>query len=115
MNRTVPEHARIWGRSGVNALLPKLNYLAERAMNYGVTYQQMHDNEVSLSLLYELLASIWALAEKAGSGWDSAWLPTSYFKRGRAVSTHMRDRVDSILTSIFGQELSPLAKNDPFR
>jgi len=99
-------HARIWGRSGVSALLPKLNYLAERAMNYGITYQQMHDNEVGLNLLYELLASIWALAEKAGSGWDSVWLPTSYFKRGRAVSTHMRDRIDSILTSMFGQELS---------
>ena len=98
--------AKTWGRSGVRALTPKLNYLAERALNYGVTYSQMQENDVNLGLLYDLLANILYMAEKSKSGWDAAWLPTSFFKRSRAVSNHMVDRVNSIVKSIFGREPS---------
>ncbi|MGI9470865.1 MAG: hypothetical protein ACR2NZ_05000, partial [Rubripirellula sp.] len=100
----VAREAKTWGRSGVRALTPKLNYLAERAMNYGVTFSQMQDNEVNLGLLYDLLANVIYMAERSKSGWDAAWLPSSFFKRSRAVSNHMTDRVDSIVTSIFGRE-----------
>ena len=31
----VARESKTWGRSGVRALTPKLNYLAERALNYG--------------------------------------------------------------------------------
>ena len=98
--------SRMWGRSGVNTLLPNLNYLSQRAMNYSITYPQMQENKVSLNLLIELLGSLRALADTAKSVWDSSWLPTSYFKRSRAVSTYMHKQIDSIFTSIFGRELS---------
>ncbi len=102
----VARESKTWGRSGVRALTPKLNYLAERALNYGVTYRQMQENEVSLSLLYDLIANIRYMAEKSKSGWDSAWLPTSFFKRSRAVSKYMVNRADRIVTNIFGREPS---------
>jgi len=57
-----------------------------------------------MELLFELIRSLGALADTAKSGWDSAWLPTSYFKRSRAVSTHMNDQTESIMTSIFGRK-----------
>lgn len=76
----VARESKTWGRSGVRALTPKLNYLAERALNYGVTYSQMQENEVNLSLLYDLIANIRYMAERSKSGWDSAWVPTAFFK-----------------------------------
>ena len=104
--QAIARNAKIWGRSGVETLMPKLNYLAKRAMNYGVTFDQMQENTTSIKLLFELLGSMRALAESAQSVWDSSWFPTSYFKRSRAVSTHMRRQTDSIMTSIFGRELT---------
>ena len=75
-------------------------------MNYGVTYRQMEEDQVSLDLLYDLIANIRYMADKSKSGWDSAWVPTSFFKRSRAVSSHMVNRADRIVTSIFGRRLS---------
>ncbi len=102
--QAVARKSKTWGRNGVDAFMPKLNYLAKRAMNYAVSYQSMQENKVSVKLLFELLGSLKALADTAKSGWDSAWLPTSYFKRSRAVSTHINDQTESILTSIFGRK-----------
>lgn len=102
----VARESKIWGRWGVRALTPKLNYLAERALNYGVTHEQMQENEVNLGLLYDLIANIRYMADESKSGWDSAWLPTSFFKRSRAVSSHMLNRADRIVTNIFGREPS---------
>ena len=64
----------------------------------------MQENEVSLSLLYDMIANIRYMAERSKSGWDSAWLPTSFFKRSRAVSKYMVNRADRIVTNIFGRE-----------
>lgn len=102
----IARHAKTWGRSHVDTLLPKLNYIAERSLNYGVTLDQMQQNEASLALLYDLVAHIRHIAESSKSAWDSVWIPTSRFKRSRAVSAHMHDRADRILTSIFGRQLS---------
>ncbi len=102
----VAREAKTWGRGGIRQLTPKLNYLAERALNYGVTQEQMQENEVGLDLLYDLIANIRYMAEKSKTGWDSEWLPSSFFKRGRAVSSYMIDRSDRIVTSIFGRRLT---------
>jgi hypothetical protein len=102
----VAREAKTWGRSGVRPLMPKLNYLAERALNYGVTHHQMKENHANLSLLYDLIANIRYMGEQSKTGWDSALLPTSFFKRSRAVSKYMVNRCNRILTSIFGRDLS---------
>jgi hypothetical protein len=99
----VAREAKIWGRGSIRSLTPKLNYLAERALNYGVTESQMKANEVGLGLLYDLLAHIRYMASQSKTVWDSAWLPTAFFKRSRAVSNYMLDRSDRIVTSIFGR------------
>ena len=99
----VARECRTWGRKGVRVLMPKLNYLAERSLNYGVTHRQIVENEVSLNLLYELLANIRYMALKSKTIWDSALIPTSFFKRSRAVSKYMLNRVDRIATNIFGR------------
>jgi hypothetical protein len=95
-----------WGPFGVRALLPKLNYLAERSLNYGLTFRQMQESEMTLPLLYELLASLRYIATKSTTIWDSRVLPTSVFRRSRAVSDYMRERVDRVLTNIFGPKMS---------
>ncbi len=100
----VARRSKTWGPSGVRALTPKLNYLAERSLNYGVTYRQMQENAASLELLYELISNIRYMAKRSRSAWDSPWIPTSVFKRSRAVSTHMLNRADRIVTSIFGRQ-----------
>ena len=102
----VARESKVWGRSGAPALLPKLNYLAERALNYGVTYQQMQDNPASIDLLLELIANLRYIANKSTSVWDLAIFPTAFFKRSRAVSKHMLERTDRIVTSIFGKQHS---------
>ena len=94
---------RTWGRGGIRSIMPKLNYLAERSLNYGVTYKQMLENEVSLNLLYELLANLYYMAEQSRTLWDLAVFPTAFFKRSRAVSNYMVDRADRITTNIFGR------------
>jgi hypothetical protein len=94
---------RTWGRSGVREILPKLNYLAERSLNYGVTLQQMQSNPVSMALLYDLLANLRHMAIKSKTVWDSALIPTAFFKRSRAVSNVMLERTDRIATNIFGR------------
>ena len=66
----------------------------------------MQENEVNLSLLYDLLANVRYMAEMSKSAWDSAWIPTSIFKRSRAVSNHMLERAERITTNIFGREPS---------
>lgn len=104
--QAIARNAKTWGRSGVETLMPKLNYLAKRAMNYGVSFDQMQEHKASIELLFELLGSMRALAESAKSAWDSSWFPTSYFKRSRAVSNHMHRQTDRIMTSIFGRELT---------
>lgn len=95
-------NCRTWGRGGVRAIMPHLNYLAERSLNYGVTYRQMMENEASLSLLYDLLANLRYMAWKSKTVWDLAVFPTSFFKRSRAVSRYMDNRTDQIITNIFG-------------
>ncbi len=117
----VARNAKTWGRSGVDVLLPKLNYLAERSLNYGVTHRQMEKNEVNLALLYDLIAHINYMARRSKTNWDSAWFPTSLFKRSRAVSAHLVDRSDRIVTNIFGKRpgwfdraTSPNDEYDPF-
>ncbi len=99
----VAREAKTWGPRGVAALMPKLNYLAERSLNYGVTFEQMEQNQANLTLLYELLAGIRYIAAESTSIWDSALIPTAIFRRSRAVSAHMRNRCDRIVTSIFGR------------
>ncbi len=98
-------NARVWGPMGVRAMMPKLNYLAERSLNYGLTYRQMLENTRALPLLYELLANLRYMANHSRTIWDSALLPTAFFKRSRAVSNYMLHRVDRIVTNIFGPEL----------
>ncbi len=102
----VARTCRTWGASGVRPLLPKLNYLAERSLNYGLTFRQMEAGTVPLDLLYELLASIQYIARQSRTIWDSPVFPTALFKRSRAVSAHMLERVDRIMTNIFGRRLS---------
>ncbi|TWU07476.1 DUF7932 domain-containing protein [Stieleria varia] len=97
---------RIWGRWNVRALMPKLNYLAERSLNYGVTHQQMLDNEACMKLLFELVANLRYMALKSRTVWDLGVFPTAYFKRSRAVSNHMIQRTDRIITNLFGTEPS---------
>ena len=94
---------RTWGRGGVRGIMPKLNYLAERSLNYGVTHRQMLENEISLGLLYELLANLRYMAVKSRTIWDHAIFPTAFFKRSRAVSNYMVQRSDRIVTNIFGR------------
>ena len=102
----IARQARTWGRSHVNVLMPKLNYLAERSLNYGVSLSQMDQHDASMALLYELIANVHYIAYKSKTAWDSAWMPTSLFKRSRAVSAHLDDRAERIMTSIFGRQLS---------
>ena len=113
--------AKTWGRWGVSKLMPKLNYLAERSMNYGLTLRQMEENETCVSLLYDLIANIRYMATRSKTVWDSAFIPTAFFKRGRAVSSHMLDRAEQIVTNLFGSEpgwwdkiTSPNDDYDPF-
>jgi hypothetical protein len=94
---------RTWGRSGVRDILPKLNYLAERSLNYGVNLEQMQANPTSMALLYDLLANLRHMAIKSQTIWDSAIVPTAFFKRSRAVSKVMLERTDRIATNIFGR------------
>jgi hypothetical protein len=112
---------RTWGRGGIRAIMPKLSYLAERSLNYGVTHRQMLENELSLSLLYELLANLRYMAVMSRTIWDHAIFPTAFFKRSRAVSNYMIDRSDRIATNIFGKApswwdkiTSPGDDYDPF-
>jgi hypothetical protein len=112
---------RTWGRGGVRAIMPKLNYLAERSLNYGVTHRQMLENELSLGLLYELLANLRYMAVQSRTIWDHAIFPTAFFKRSRAVSNYMIERSDRIATNIFGRApswwdkiTSPGDDYDPF-
>ncbi|QDT07943.1 hypothetical protein K227x_63720 [Rubripirellula lacrimiformis] len=99
----VARTCKTWGPFGVRTIMPKLNYLAERSLNYGVTYRQMLENDVSLGLLYELVANVRYMAVKSKTVWDHALIPTSFFKRSRAVSNFMLDRSDRIVTNIFGR------------
>ncbi|WP_146532564.1 DUF7932 domain-containing protein [Rubripirellula reticaptiva] len=99
----VARTCKTWGRGGVRNIMPKLNYLTERSLNYGVTYRQMLENEVSLGLLYELIANVRYMAVKSKTVWDHALIPTSFFKRSRAVSNYMMNRSDRIATNIFGR------------
>ncbi len=102
----VAREAKTWGPTGVRALMPKLNYLAERSLNYGVTFEQMEENPANLTLLYDLVAGIQFIANESKSIWDSWLVPTSVFKRSRAVSAHLQNRCDRIVTSIFGKDPS---------
>ena len=102
----VARKCKTWGRGGVRSLMPKLNYLAERSLNYGVTHSQMQENAASMRLLYDLIGNIQWMAVESMSVWDMAIFPTAFFKRSRAVSKHMLNRSDRILTSIFGRELT---------
>ncbi|EMI20225.1 hypothetical protein RMSM_02844 [Rhodopirellula maiorica SM1] len=102
----VARHAKTWGTAGVKALLPKLNYLAERSLNYGLTYRQMQENEASLSLLYQLLGNVRYIATQSRTIWDYPVFPTALFKRSRAVSRYMQNRVDQIIANLFGPKLS---------
>jgi hypothetical protein len=102
----VAREAKTWGPMGVKSLTPKLNYLAERSLNYGVTFDQMEENQANMKLLYDLVAGIQYISEEATTIWDSWLIPTSLFRRSRAVSAHMRNRCDRIVTSIFGRDLS---------
>ena len=112
---------RTWGRGGIRGIMPKLNYLAERSINYGVTYRQMLENELSLGLLYELLANLRYMATESRTIWDHALFPTAFFKRSRAVSNYMVERSDRIVANIFGRApswwdriTSPNDDYDPF-
>ena len=102
----VARSSRTWGRWSVKPLMPKLSYLAERSLNYGVTYTQMRENAAGMDLLYRTIANIRYMATETMTVWDRAWIPTSFFKRGRAVSRHMLERVDRIVVNIFGNEPS---------
>ncbi|MGB7342922.1 MAG: hypothetical protein WBD20_01805 [Pirellulaceae bacterium] len=102
----VARNHKTWGRGGARALMPKLNYLAERSLNYGVTHSQMQENAASMVLLYDLVANVQWMALESMSVWDMAIFPTAFFKRSRAVSKHMLNRTDRIVTSIFGREPS---------
>ena len=103
----VAREAKTWGRSGVRALMPKLNYLAERALNYGVTYHQMQGNQVSLRTAVRPARqhSLHGLKRPNRFG-TPLFFPSSFFKRSRSVSKYMVNRCDRILTSIFGRDLS---------
>ncbi|GAA5505329.1 hypothetical protein [Novipirellula caenicola] len=102
----VARNAKTWGTSGVKTLLPKLNYLAERSLNYGLTYRQMQENEASVTLLYQLLANLRYIAKQSRTIWDYPIFPTALFKRSRAVSRYMQNRVDQIIANLFGPKLS---------
>ena len=102
----VARESRMWGLGGVGALTPKLNYLADRSMNYAVTYRQMVDNAATLTLLYELVANIRYIAGRSKTIWDYPIFPTALFKRSRAVSKHMMNRADRITANIFGRKMS---------
>ena len=102
----IARQARTWGRSHVDVLMPKLGYLAERSLNYGVSLDQMRTHHASMDLLYDLIAHLHYIAYQSRTAWDSAWIPTSVFKRGRAVSAYLDNRAERILTSIFGRPLS---------
>ena len=102
----VARTSRTWGRWSVKPLMPKLNYLAERSLNYGVTYVQMQENEAGMELLFDLIANLHYLANRSMTIWDSALIPTSFFKRSRAVTRHMKQRTDRIVVNIFGNEPS---------
>jgi hypothetical protein len=104
--QNVARNSKTWGPFGVDVLTPKLNYLAERALNYGLTRRQMQENEITVDLLYRLLANLRYMARRSQTAWDSAWIPTSLFKRGRALSAHMRDRIDRVVISLFGRQPS---------
>ena len=84
--------------------MPKLNYFAERSLNYGLTFRQMQEHPETLELLFELLARIQYIARQSKTIWDIPVFPTAFFKRSRAVSAYMIDRVDRILTNLFGRE-----------
>lgn len=102
----IAREAKTWGTGGVKSLMPKLNYLAERSLNYGLTYRQMQENEASISLLYQLLANIRYIAKQSRTIWDYPIFPTALFKRSRAVTRHMLNRVDQIIANLFGPKLS---------
>lgn len=102
----VARNSKTWGPFGVDVLTPKLNYLAERALNYGLTRRQLQENKITVDLLYRLLANLRYMARRSQTVWDSAWIPTSLFKRGRALSAHMRDRIDRVVISLFGRHPS---------
>tara|TARA_R110002049_G_scaffold285698_4_gene467091 strand:- start:257996 stop:261421 length:3426 start_codon:yes stop_codon:yes gene_type:complete len=102
----VARNSRTWGRWSIKSLMPKLNYLAERSLNYGVSYTQMTENTAGMDLLYDMIANLQYMAAKTMTVWDHALIPTSFFKRGRAVSKHMQERIDQIVVNIFGNEPS---------
>ena len=117
----VARECRTWGSGGIRNIMPKLNYLAERSLNYGVTHRQMLENELSLGLLYELLANVRYMAVQSRTIWDHAVFPTAFFKRSRAVSSYMVERSDRIASNIFGKApswwdriTSPGDDYDPF-
>ena len=97
----VARKAKTWGRAGVRALTPKLNYLAERALNYGVTHEQMLANEAGMDLLYDLIANVQYMASESTTIWDWGLFPTAYLKRSRGVSKHMLNRTDRIVSRHF--------------
>lgn len=102
----VARNCRTWGLGGVRPLMPKLNYFAERSLNYGVTFRQMKENEASIGLLIDLLGNIRYMAWRSKTIWDSLFIPTALFKRSRAVSAYMLNRVDRITASIFGPKMT---------
>ena len=104
--QNVARNSKTGGPFGVDVLTPKLNYLAERALNYGLTRRQLQENQITVDLLYRLLANLRYMARRSQTVWDSVWIPTSLFKRGRALSAHMRDRIDRVVTSLFGRRPS---------
>lgn len=95
-------NCKTWGRGGIRAIMPNLNYLAERSLNYGVTLRQMQESPVTIALLYDLLGHLHHMADASKTIWDSVLIPTSFFKRSRAVSSYMRDRAEQIAKNIFG-------------
>ena len=110
----VARESKVWTLAGARPLMPKLNYLAERSLNYGVTLTQMDENPASMQLLFDLIASIGWMAKESMSVWDLAIFPTAFFKRSRAVSKHMLNRANRIVINIFGTEPSWWSKmTDP--
>ena len=97
---------KTWGAGGVESLMPKLNYLAERSLNYGVTIDYMEKHPETMDLLVQLISHIRHIANESRTVFDLAIFPTAFFKRSRAVSKHMRNRADRIATSIFGKKLT---------
>ena len=102
----VARESKMWTLRGARPLMPKLNYLAERSLNYGVTLRQIEENSAGMDLLFQLIASIRWMAKESMSVWDWAIFPTAFFKQSRAVSNHMLNRADRIVTNIFGNEPS---------